>query len=80
MIWDNSHLFLHQKSFLMTKKYAHITQADNTNSHIKQRTQDLDVHGHHVGEMAGVFATHFGFRDIAYIMGLLHDKGKEQQK
>ncbi len=80
MIWDNSHLFLHQKSFLMTKKYAHITQADKTNSHIKQRTQDLDVHGHHVGEMAGVFATHFGFRDIAYIMGLLHDKGKEQQK
>lgn len=56
--------------------YAHITQASDNG--IKQRVQSLEDHSTHVAELAAQFAAEFGCGDIAHIMGLLHDKGKEQ--
>ena len=59
-----------------TMIFAHITQAeDNT---VKQRTQSLKDHSSGVGKLAAQFAVDFGCGDSAQIMGLLHDKGKEQ--
>lgn len=60
----------------MTELYAHITQADEKGT--EQRVQSLEAHNTHVGELAAQFAAEFGCGDIARIMGLLHDKGKEQ--
>ena len=60
----------------MTEYYAHITQADDNN--ITQRVQTLEAHSTHVAELAAQFAAEFGCGDIARVMGLLHDKGKEQ--
>ena len=62
----------------MIKHFAHITQADNTNTNCEQRTQSLEDHSNNVGEIAKLFANDFGFGNIAFVMGLLHDKGKEQ--
>ena len=56
--------------------YAHITQAND--NEIGQRVQSLEAHSSHVGELAAQFADEFGCGDIARVMGLLHDKGKEQ--
>ena len=55
---------------------AHITQAKEDNT--EPRTQSLEVHSIHVGELASQFAAEFGCGDVARVMGLLHDKGKEQ--
>ena len=60
----------------MKELYAHITQANEKG--IEQRKQSLEAHSTHVGELAAQFATEFGCGDIARVMGLLHDKGKEQ--
>lgn len=60
----------------MTEYYAHITQANDNGK--KQRVQFLEDHSTHVAELAGQFAAEFGCGDIAHVMGLLHDKGKEQ--
>lgn len=60
----------------MRKIYAHITQTDNAFN--KQRTQSLEEHNRHVGDMAERFASDFGCGVLARITGLLHDKGKEQ--
>lgn len=60
----------------MTELYAHITQAKEDNA--EQRTQSLEDHSRNVGELASQFAAEFGCGDIARVMGLLHDKGKEQ--
>lgn len=56
--------------------YAHITQAEGNNN--EQRTQTLEAHSSRVSELASQFAAEFGCGDIARVMGLLHDKGKEQ--
>jgi len=60
----------------MTELYAHITQAEENNN--EQRTQTLEAHSSRVSELASQFAAEFGCGDIARVMGLLHDKGKEQ--
>ncbi len=60
----------------MKEYYAHITQANDNGK--KQRVQFLEDHSTHVAELAGQFAAEFGCGDIAHVMGLLHDKGKEQ--
>lgn len=60
----------------MTELFAHITQAKENNN--KQRTQTLEAHSSRVSELASQFAAEFGCGEIARVMGLLHDKGKEQ--
>ena len=60
----------------MTELYAHISQAKSGN--VEPRTQTLEAHSRNVGELASQFAAEFGCGDIARVMGLLHDKGKEQ--
>lgn len=60
----------------MMELYAHITQLQDNG--IGYRVQSLESHSTHVAELAAQFAAEFGFDDIARIMGLLHDKGKEQ--
>ena len=60
----------------MTELFAHITQAKEDNT--EQRTQTLEAHSSRVSELASQFAAEFGCGDIARVMGLLHDKGKEQ--
>ncbi len=50
-------------------------------SHIRQSdmaVQSNSVHLQGVSEMAERFAAQFGMSDYGRIMGLLHDKGKEQ--
>lgn len=44
------------------------------------RCQSTDEHNEAVAEMASSFAASFGFDDLGRIMGLLHDKGKEQEE
>ena len=60
----------------MTELFAHIIQAEAYNC--EQRTQSLEAHSRKVGQLASQFAAEFGCGDIARVMGLLHDKGKEQ--
>lgn len=60
----------------MVELYAHITQSAEKGS--EWRKQTLEAHSSRVGELAAQFATEFGCGDIARVMGLLHDKGKEQ--
>ena len=58
----------------MAELYAHIAlNVDN-----ELRTQSLDSHSQGVGLIASRFAADFGCGSISLIMGLLHDKGKEQ--
>lgn len=50
-------------------------------SHIRpldRAIQSNEVHQHGVAQLAEIFAGEFGMGDCARIMGLLHDKGKEQ--
>ena len=56
--------------------YAHITQTSDNEK--EQRVQTLEAHSAHVADLAAQFAAEFGCGDIAHVMGLLHDKGKEQ--
>lgn len=60
----------------MKESYAHITPKNDKG--IEPRTQSLKAHSTHVAELAAQFADEFGCGEIARIMGLLHDKGKEQ--
>ncbi len=60
----------------MTNLYAHITPKGE--NHVEQRTQSLEAHSQNVGEMAAQYASNFDYGETARIMGLLHDKGKEQ--
>lgn len=51
-------------------------------SHVRQsdmKVQSNDEHQNGVAKMAQCFAAEFGFSDCGKIMGLLHDKGKEQK-
>lgn len=58
-----------------------------TISHIRKSTdgkiqefQSNDDHCRGVAELAQQFASEFGMGDFGYILGILHDKGKEQQE
>lgn len=56
-------------------------QYNNVISHIRQIdmvTQSNDEHQQGVATRAQSFADSFGMGDCGRIMGLLHDKGKEQ--
>ena len=44
------------------------------------KIQTNDVHQQSVAEMAKAFSDEFGMGDLGEIMGLLHDKGKEQDE
>lgn len=57
-------------------KYAHIAEPNEL--YPGWRTQSTDEHNKGVADRASLFAQSFGFGSIARIMGLLHDKGKEQ--
>ena len=56
--------------------FSHIK--NNDDSHIQWRYQSTDEHNVGVARFSSAFAKSFGFDSIGYIMGLLHDKGKEQ--
>lgn len=43
------------------------------------RIQTLESHSHGVAELAKGFASEFGMGEWGYLLGILHDKGKEQQ-
>lgn len=61
----------------MTKlHYSHIARPNGIDA--EWRFQSTDEHNEGVAELSSVFASTFGFGDIGRIMGLLHDKGKEQ--
>ena len=52
-------------------------------SHVRQKDMSIqsnDDHQRGVAEKASVYASCFGCGDIARIIGLLHDKGKEQEE
>ena len=42
--------------------------------------QSNEEHCHNVAEMAMQFAAEFGMGDFGYVMGMLHDKGKEKHE
>ena len=44
------------------------------------KCQSTDEFNEAVAKMASSFATSFGFADFGKIMGLLHDKGREQEE
>ena len=56
--------------------YSHIVQPDE--SHPYWRCQTTDEHNEGVARLATAFADVFGFGDFGKVIGLLHDKGKEQ--
>lgn len=56
--------------------YSHIAEPNELCS--EWRTQSIEDHNKGVANKAELLALPFGFGDIAKIMGLLHDKGKEQ--
>ena len=51
-------------------------------SHIRTdgRVQSNDDHQRGVAELASKFASEFGMSELGYLVGLLHDKGKEQDE
>ena len=58
--------------------YSHIAKPDDL--HPEWRCQSADEHNEGVARLCSSFAQPFGFDSIGYIMGLLHDKGKEQEE
>ena len=58
--------------------YSHIAKPDEL--HPEWRCQSIDEHNEGVARLCSSFAQPFGFDSIGYIMGLLHDKGKEQEE
>lgn len=56
--------------------YSHIAQPDDL--HTEWRCQSTDEHNEGVARLCSSFSKPFGFDSIGYIMGLMHDKGKEQ--
>ena len=58
--------------------YSHIAKPDDL--HTEWRCQSTDEHNEGVARLCSSFAQPFGFDSIGYIMGLLHDKGKEQEE
>lgn len=56
-------------------------QSDTIISHIRPTdlaVQTNDEHSKGVADLAATFAAEFGMHKVGYVMGLLHDKGKEQ--
>ena len=52
-------------------------------SHVRQSDMAFQTNEEHqkgVAELASIFAAEFGMADLGRLMGLLHDKGKEQVK
>lgn len=52
-------------------------------SHIRQTDMAIQLNNEHqrgVAKLASHFAEGFGCGDIAYVMGMIHDKGKEQEE
>ncbi|MBP5172070.1 MAG: CRISPR-associated endonuclease Cas3'', partial [Bacteroidales bacterium] len=60
----------------MPSLIAHIAQTEEVGTTL--RTQSLEDHNYCVGKLASRFATGFTCGEVARIMGMLHDKGKEQ--
>ena len=60
----------------MEKLFAHIITPDDL--HPEFEGQSLVSHSEGVAQLSSAFSSMFGFEDIGRIMGLLHDKGKEQ--
>ena len=56
--------------------YSHIAKPDDL--HAEWRCQSTDEHNEGVARLTSSFAQAFGLDEIGYLMGLLHDKGKEQ--
>lgn len=55
---------------------------DTIISHIKESDKSIQTNTEHqlgVAKLASCYAAEFGMGDLGYIMGLLHDKGKEQK-
>lgn len=60
----------------MEKLFAHIITPDDLHPSFEE--QSLVSHSEGVAQLSSAFSSMFGFEDIGRIMGLLHDKGKEQ--
>lgn len=58
--------------------YSHIAKPDDL--HAEWRCQSTDEHNEGVARLTSSFAQAFGLDEIGYLMGLLHDKGKEQRE
>lgn len=56
---------------------SHIRKDDNDNIVAYQSNED---HSRSVAEMAKQFASEFGMGEFGYVMGMLHDKGKEKEE
>lgn len=61
---------------MMEKLFAHIITPDDLHPSFEE--QSLVSHSEGVAQLSSAFSSMFGFEDIGRIMGLLHDKGKEQ--
>lgn len=59
---------------LSTKYISHIRR----NNQSELEYQSNEEHSRGVAELARKFASEFGLGDFGYVMGLLHDKGKEK--
>ena len=57
----------------VTRVISHVRQSD-------MKVQSNTDHQNGVGKLAEGFAAEFGLGECARIMGLLHDKGKEQKE
>lgn len=58
-----------------------LIQKDTIIAHVRQSDMAVQTNSEHclgVARIAAEFANDFGWGDIGYVMGLLHDKGKEQ--
>lgn len=60
----------------MEKLFAHIITPDDLHPSFDE--QSLVSHSEGVAQLSSAFSSMFGFENIGRIMGLLHDKGKEQ--
>ncbi|MCR4666189.1 MAG: CRISPR-associated endonuclease Cas3'', partial [Desulfovibrio sp.] len=63
-------------TIIIIMMFAHISESDN--QHTEWRVQTLDEHEEGVARLSSKFAKPFGFAGLARVIGLLHDKGKEQ--
>lgn len=70
-------IFVARKPIILDNmKYSHIAEPNELCQ--EWRTQSTEEHNKGVADRTVLFAQPFGFDSIARIMGLLHDKGKEQ--
>jgi len=69
-------IFVPRKPNIMEELFAHIITPDYL--HPALEGLSLVSHSEGVAQLSSAFSSMFGFEDIGRIMGLLHDKGKEQ--